>query len=270
MGATSTLSLETEQMIARKDGGVGWMIFNNPERRNALSVAMRAAIPVILENFNEDPGVRVVVMTGAGDKAFVSGADISQFEQERSDPVTIAAYDEQGRRVEAAFAALDKPLIAMIRGVCMGGGLLTALRADIRIASDDAQFGIPAARLGLGYGYGGVRVLMDFVGPAVASEILFTGGRFPAADALRWGLVNRVVPAAELMAEARKLAAQLAASAPIAMRYIINAVNKGMEMPFAEACQYEATLFGLIASTEDMKEGTRAFLEKRKASFQGR
>jgi enoyl-CoA hydratase/carnithine racemase len=264
------MELETTQMIARTDGGVGWMVFNNPERRNAMSLEMRRAIPEILGAFSADPEVRVVVMTGAGDKAFVSGADISQFDKHRSDPAAIAAYDEQGRKVEAAFAALDKPLIAMIRGFCMGGGLLTALRADIRIAADDAQFGIPAARLGLGYAYGGVRALMDFVGPAVAAEILFTGGRFPAADALRWGLVNRVVAAAELETTVTRLAATIAENAPLTVKAIKATIGEARrDESRRDMARIEQLVTACFAS-EDYAEGRRAFMEKRRPAFTGR
>lgn len=269
-GGIDAMQLDTTQMIARKDAGIGWMVFNNPERRNAMSLEMRQAIPQILRSFNDDPDVRAVVMTGAGDKAFVSGADISQFDKHRSDPASIAAYDEQGRKVEAAFAALEKPLIAMIRGVCMGGGLITALRADLRIASEDAQFGIPAARLGLGYGYAGVRALMDFVGPAAAAEILFTGGRFPAADALRWGLVNRVVPAADLEATVTKLAATIADNAPLTVKAVKATIREARrDESRRDMAKIERLVAGCFAS-EDYAEGRRAFMEKRRPAFTGR
>ena len=188
------MQLKTEKMLARKEGGVGWMTFNNPARRNALSIEMQEAVTVILHDFRDDPEVRVVVMTGAGDKAFVSGADISEFEKRRSDAESIAEFNRIGAEANRAYGELGKPLIAMIRGFCMGGGLLTALQADIRVAAEDGVFGIPAARLGLGYGFSGTHKVVETIGAAAAREILFTGGRFPAVDALRWGLVNRVVP----------------------------------------------------------------------------
>ena len=186
------VQLETDKMLAWSEDGIGWMVFNNPEKLNAMGVAMNAAIPTIMHTFRDDPDVRVVVMKGAGDRAFVSGADISEFEAQRSNPETIAKYDRIGAAAGRAYGELDKPIIAMIQGYCMGGGLLTALRADLRIASDDSQFGVPAARLGLGYGYGGVKTLVDLVGFAAAQEILLTGKRFPAADAMRWQLINRL------------------------------------------------------------------------------
>ena len=162
-----------------------------------------------------------------------------------------------------------KPLIAAINGFALGGGCELAMACTLRIAADSARLGQPEIALGLMPGYAGTQRLPRLVGKGRAMEILLTGAQVGADEALRIGLVHRVVPAADLMTEARKLAAQLAANAPVAMRYIINAVNKGSEMPFAEACQYEATLFGLVASTDDMREGTAAFLEKRKPEFKG-
>ena len=238
------VELETEKMLAWSEDGIGWMVFNNPERLNAMGVEMNAAIPTILHTFRDDPEVRVVVMKGAGERAFVSGADISEFESRRSDPETIRRYDEIGAAAGRAYGELDKPLIAMIRGFCMGGGLLTALRADLRIASDDSQFGVPAARLGLGYGYGGVKTLMDLAGRAATEEILITGKRFDAADAMRWGLVNRVTSAAGLESAVLELAAAVASNAPLTIRAIRYAIGQVVKDPEARDL---GVLEGLIA-----------------------
>ena len=264
------MELKTTKMLARVEDGVGWMVFNNPERRNAMSLAMNEAIPTILGAFNEDPTVRVVVMTGAGDKAFVSGADISEFEAHRSSPETIAEFDRIGDLAARAFADLEKPLIAMIRGFCMGGGLMTAMRADIRIASDDSQFGVPAAKLGLGYGFGGVKSLMDLVGPAYAREILFTGGRFSAEEAWRMGLVNRVVAIEELEPTVRELASTIAANAPMTVNTLRVAVNEALRDPGRRDLEKVERMVEACFASDDYKEGRRAFMEKRKPEFIGR
>ena len=167
-----TLDLETDKMLAHVDEGVGWITFNQPEKRNAVSYAMWQAIPQIIEDFNSSEDVRVVVMSGAGDRAFVSGADISEFEKLRNTPEQIEIYDAATSASNKALRSLDKPLIAMIRGFCVGGGLAISLAADLRISADDGQFGVPAAKLGLGYGYAGIKELMNIVGPIpLASRI---------------------------------------------------------------------------------------------------
>lgn len=261
--------IQTDKMLSRKEGGIGWMVFNNPERRNALSVEMQEAIPAILGDFARDDAVRVVVMTGAGDRAFVSGADISEFEQRRASPDAIADYDRIAAAASRAYTTLDKPLIAMIRGYCMGGGLLTAMRADLRIAADDAQFGVPAARLGLGYGYGGVKALVDLVGPSHTREILLTGRRFDAADAMRMGLVNRVVPADALEDAVRELAGVIAANAPLTIRAIRHAVDAALRDESRRDLSAIEEMVAACFASEDYKEGRRAFLEKRPPRFQG-
>jgi len=264
------MQLSTEKMKAHKDGGVGWMIFNNPERRNALGLEMQQAIPQILGEFADDDEIRVVVMTGAGGKAFVSGADISEFEQRRSSPEAIAEYDQIAADANRAYTTLGKPLIAMIQGFCMGGGLLTAMRADLRIASDDSQFGVPAARLGLGYGFGGVKALVDLIGPSQTREILLTGRRFPAEDAMRWGLVNRVVPVDKLEITVNELAATIADNAPMT----INAIRKSVDATLQDESRRDtAAIEQLVAecfASEDYREGRSAFMEKRRPVFKGR
>jgi len=246
------------------------MIFNNPEKRNALSHEMRAAALDILGAFEKDERVRVVVLRGAGDHAFISGADINQFEKNEK--------GEQQRRVEMnisdelrqRYDQYSKPIIAMIHGYCLGGGLLAAMAVDIRIASDDAQFGIPAGRLGVAYPMYGLRKLLDLVGPAKAKEIMFSASRFGAAEALRIGLVNQVVPRAELESTVRKLAASICENAPLSMRaakVVIDELMKDETVRNLAACEavHEACM-----KSADFVEGRRAFAEKRKPVFTGR
>jgi enoyl-CoA hydratase/carnithine racemase len=260
----------TSKLIARKDGAIGWLVFNNPERRNALTLEMWQGIPDVLRAFDADPEIRVVVIAGAGDKAFVSGADISQFESERSNSEADARYSAL---TDAAFSTLEtlpKPTVAMIRGFCIGGGLAVALACDLRIAADDAKFGIPAARLGLGYGFEGVRRLVAIVGPANASEVLFTARHIEAADALRMGLVNKVVSPSELEATARNFAGMIAANAPLTVRASKLAIKEALRDPEArELAALDAAIAACFES-EDFKEGRRAFLEKRAPQFKGR
>ena len=263
------MQLKTDKMIARKEGGVGWMIFNNPARRNALGMEMQEAIPTILHDFRDDPEVRVVVIAGAGDKAFVSGADISEFEKRRSDPESIEEFNRIGAEANRAYAELGKPLIAMIRGFCMGGGLLTALQADIRVSAEDGVFGIPAARLGLGYGFGGTQKLVDTVGAAAAREILFTGGRFPAADALRWGLVNRVVPVEELESTVTGMADAIADNAPLTVNLLRASIVEGTKEPEERDLDTIEQMVEACFASEDYIEGRRAFMEKRRPQFRG-
>jgi enoyl-CoA hydratase len=212
--------------------------------------------------------VRAVIVTGAGEKAFVAGADINELALQT--PTGGREHALAGQHVFDLIENMGKPVIAAINGYALGGGCELAMACTLRLAADTAKLGQPEIALGLIPGYAGTQRLPRLVGKGRAMEMMLTGAPIAADAAHRIGLVNRVVAAADLMAEARTLAAQLATHAPIAMRYIINAVNKGVEMPFGEACQYEATLFGLVASTDDMKEGTAAFLQKRKPEFRGK
>lgn len=264
------MQLATENMIAEKEDGIGWMIFNNPERHNALSVEMRHAMLQILDDFAADDAIRVVVMKGAGGRAFVSSADISQFEKQRATEAQRKEYSQLSDKVHVALTSLQKPMLAMINGFCLGGGLATALTADIRIAAEDARFGIPAARLGLGYPFGALRSLVDLVGPACTKEILFTGNRFDAAEALRIGLVNQVVAADELGETVRKMAGAIAANAPLtvgATKAIVAEVLKNPDDRDLAMC--ERLVEGCMSS-EDYVEGRRAFMDKRRPQFAGR
>jgi enoyl-CoA hydratase/carnithine racemase len=260
----------TERMIAEIDGAIGWMIFNNPARRNAISLDMWQAVPAILDHFERDPAVRVIVLKGAGDKAFISGADISQFEQQRSSAESVAQYDKIAEAANTRLGTIRKPTIAMIRGFCIGGGLGVALQCDLRIAADDARFGVPAARLGLGYRWAGVKKLVDLVGPAYAKEIFYTARHFTAPEALGMGLVNRVLPQGELEDYVRNYCALMAENAPLTIEAVKVAVQE-IGKPGAEIdrARCEAVVNQCFAS-EDYIEGRRAFMEKRKPVFTGR
>ncbi len=264
------LNLNTDKMLASIDNGVGTMTYNQPEKRNAVSHEMRLAITEILNSFAQNPEVRVVVITGAGGKAFVSGADISEFDSKRSTPEQIADYGAVSRRVGEAYASLGKPLIAMIRGYCLGGGLATALNADIRIATRDSRFGIPAARLGLGFGFEGVKSLAAIVGRSNAAEILYTARQFSAEEALAMGLVNRVVADDALERTVRDLAGEIAENAPLTLRSLNFSLRETAKDPGDRDAARIQELIDSCMASEDYIEGRRAFMEKRKAVFKGR
>jgi enoyl-CoA hydratase/carnithine racemase len=250
--------------------GVARVTFNNPAKHNAFSAAMRQALPRVLADLGGDPGVRVVVATGAGDRAFAAGADISEFGEQRTSPEARAAYDRAQAAVAAAWEALEVPVLAMVRGYCLGGGLITALQADLRLAATDARFGIPAARLGLGYAFGGVEALVSLVGPAWTAEILFSARRLSAEEALRAGLVNRVVPPESLEAETMALARTIAGNAPLTVRAAKAALKEARRDPAERDVDRVGDLVEACFASEDYREGQRAFAEKRPARFLGR
>jgi len=268
MNDAVTLPVTSPHMIAEIDGPIGWMTFNKPERRNAVSLDMWQAMPEILAQFENDPAVRVVVLKGAGDLAFVSGADISQFEKARSTEAANADYDRISELASKALAECSKPIIAMIRGFCIGGGLAIAIGCDIRIASADSRFGIPAARLGVGYGAPGVKKLVSLVGPSYTKEIFLTARHFDAAEAQTMGLINRVVPASELEGYTRQYCALIADNAPKTMSTLkrtVTEVLRGHEADW-EVCD---RLVRECFASQDFVEGRRAFMEKRRPVFRG-
>jgi enoyl-CoA hydratase/carnithine racemase len=263
------MKLGTDKMIAETGDGIGWMIFNNPDRRNALSLEMWEAITAILDAFQRDETVRVIVMKGAGDKAFVSGADISQFEEQRKNAEQAERYSAMSAGARQKIADLDKPLIAVIRGYCLGGGLAMAMSADIRIASEDSKFGIPAARLGIAYGYESLEQLVNLVGPAFAKEILFSARHFSAEEALRIGLVNRVVPVDELEGAVCELADTIGSNAPLSVRATKMTVAEVLKDPSERNLEAVEQIVKTCFDSQDYAEGRQAFLEKRKPRFNG-
>jgi enoyl-CoA hydratase/carnithine racemase len=261
--------MSSDKILSRKDGGIGTLTFNNPERRNAVSPEMQQAAAEVLEDFATDKAVRVIVLTGAGDKAFVSGADISKFESGRATPEQREAWDKVSARFRGHLRSVGKPTIAKIRGYCVGGGLGIALNCDLRITADDGQFGIPAAKLGIGYGAEAVGQLVNLVGPSAAKDILYTGRRMNAQEALRLGLVNHVLAAAELEEFVVSFAKTIAGNAPlslIAAKRVVDELMKDSERRDNALC--DRVVADCFAS-KDYIEGRRAFMEKRKAVFTG-
>ena len=257
-----------ENLLIERDGGVAVLTINRPKVLNALNTQTLDELRRAVLELKSDAGVRAVILTGSGEKSFVAGADINELATQT--PTTGREHAIAGQHVLDLIEHLGKPVIAAINGYALGGGCELAMACTIRIAADSAKLGQPEINLGLIPGYAGTQRLARIVGRGRALELLLTGDQITAQEAHRLGLVNRVVPAAELMTEAKKLASVLAAKAPVAIRYILEAVDKGLEMPFQQAQIFEATLFGLVASTEDMREGTKAFLEKRTADFKGK
>jgi enoyl-CoA hydratase len=254
-------------ILVEKTDRLAWLTLNRPEKLNALNNEVLRELEEAIANLEQDPEVGVVVITGAGEKAFVAGADIAELKSLDTAAARIQAL--RGQAVFQRIEAMPKPVIAAVNGFALGGGCELALACHIRIASENARFGLPEASLGIIPGYGGTQRLPRLVGKGIALDMILSSEMTSAPDALRMGLVSRVVPQAELHTTAEKLARTILSRGPLALRSVLAAVNEGLEMPLAQGQQYEAALFGLLAATQDMQEGMGAFLEKRPAQFKG-
>ena len=270
MSVSTTRQLADGKILLDAADGIGTITFNNPEKRNAMSLAMWEALGEALTVLQDDPAVHVVLLSGAGGKAFVSGADISQFEKERHNAESSEIYARRssaGRQVLASYA---KPTIACITGFCIGGGLQLAMLADMRFAAEGSEFGIPAAKLGIAYGYDGLRNLVSLVGPSWARLLMFTGMRIGAAEALRIGLVERVLPAGEVLDAAMAVARTIAGNAPLAVKAAKFTIAQLLNDPDQRDMAAVAQIGADCMNSEDFREGRQAFMEKRAPRFTGR
>jgi enoyl-CoA hydratase len=255
-------------LLLDHDDEIAVVTVNRPRVLNALDRETMGELRQVALDLRHDDTVRSVIITGAGEKAFVAGADIAELA--RLGPTAGRAYVASGQHVLELLENLGKPVIAAVNGFALGGGCELAMACTLRVASESARFGQPEVKLGLIPGYGGTQRLARLVGKGRALDLLLTGRTIDAGEALSMGLVNRVVPAANLMAEARSLARLVTANGPLAVRYAIEAVNRGLEVSLSDGAFLEATLFGMALATDDAREGTSAFLEKRKPAFAGK
>ena len=260
----------TDKIIVEKNDGIGHLILNQPNKRNAISLEMWQGIESAAENFSNDNEVRVVELSGAGDKAFSAGADISQFEENRASKEATDHYNQTVMATLDALDHLNKPTIAMIQGFCVGGGASVATHCDLRIAAENARFAIPPAKLGLAYRWEDVYPLVQLIGPTFALEILYTGRLFTAAEALQMGLVNRVVPIGELESYVADYASTIASNAPLTVHAIKQTIQETLKDPQDRNLSLVEELVNACFASDDYREGRAAFMEKRKPNFKGR
>lgn len=258
------------RIILQRSGSIGWMCIHNPARLNAMSLSMWHQLASCVRELDDDPEIRVILLGGDGGKAFCAGGDISEFDRVRSGEEAASGYNSAGSAAMAALHGASKPTIAVIRGFCLGGGLGLALQCDLRLAAADAVLGIPAVRRGIAYGYGSVRQLVDLIGPGNAINVLVTGRRFSAAEALSMGLINEVHDADAIGSAATSLAGTIAGNAPLAVRSAKFMVQMALRDPAERDLTACTALEAACLASEDYREATRAFMEKRPPVFRGR
>ena len=259
----------SERIVARKEGAIGWLVFNNPAKHNAISMDMAEAVPAVMRGFEDDPEIRVIVIAGAGEKAFAAGSDISGFESVRADPQKNKHYNDVNERSYNAVYECTKPTVAMIRGYCIGGGLDFATSCDVRFCSDNAVFAVPAGKLGLGYGHEGILRFGRVIGYMRARDLFLSGRRLGADEALRLGLVHRVIPLAELEAETTAYAQSIADNAPLTLAAIKRAFLEYEKDPALRDLASAQAMIDACFKSADYVEGRNAFAAKRKPQFKG-